>query len=119
MTTSELVARAESVLRSRGFAVNRNTRVRGLSGFLHGFALLAEKGAFSLLLDFADKPSDILAFLAKSTDLRGYSAFIAVREDVLAELAPALGGHARGNIIVYKDAEDFERKLEQALGRCA
>jgi hypothetical protein len=57
VTTSELIARAESVLRSRGFAVNRNARVRGLSGFLHGFALIAEKGIFTLLLDFAENPS--------------------------------------------------------------
>ncbi len=116
MTELELAARAASLLRSRGFSVNLNVRVRGLSGFLHEFALLAEKGIFALLLDFAEKPLDILAFLAKSIDVRGYNTIIAVREDVLAELAPTLGGYARGDIIAYKDAEDFERKLAQVLG---
>jgi hypothetical protein len=116
MTELELAARAESLLKLKGFSVNRRARVRGLSGFLHEFALIAEKGTFTLLLDFAEKTLDILAFLAKSIDLKGYNTIIAVREDVFAELAPILGGYARGNIIAYKDAEDFERKLEQALG---
>lgn len=114
--SEELVARAESALRSKGFSVSRRARVRGLSGFLHEFALLAEKGVFTLLLDFADKPADILAFLAKSMDLRGYNTIVAVKEEVLAELEPTLRGYARGNMIVYKDPEDFERKLSQALG---
>lgn len=112
----ELANRAERVLRSKGFTVSQRARVRGSSGFLHEFALLAEKGVFALLLDFAEKPLDILAFLAKAIDLKGYITIIAAREDLLAEIAPTLGGYARGNIIVYKDAEDFERKLLQALG---
>ena len=116
MAELDLAARAESLLRSNGFSVSPRARVRGLSGFLHEFALLAEKGTFALLLDFAEKPLDILAFLAKSIDLRGYNTIIAVREDVFAELASTLGGYARGNIIAYKDAEDFERKLVQVLG---
>ena len=75
-----------------------------------------KKAHLALLLDFAEKPLDILAFLAKSIDLRGYNTIIAVREDVFAELASTLGGYARGNIIAYKDAKDFERKLAQVLG---
>ena len=61
-------------LLARGFKVETNARVVGLSGLAHSFAVKASKGQLQLFLDVVESVEDLLAFYGKALDLRGARA---------------------------------------------
>jgi hypothetical protein len=101
-------------LLARGFKVETNARVVGLSGLAHSFAVKASKGQLQLFLDVVESVEDLLAFYGKALDLRGVPSLALVRiKEETPEMQQAL--HCVSNALAFKTSEELEEILPKAL----
>jgi len=66
------------IMSGRGFGVEQDAEVRGLSGSDHHFALLATKGAVRIVVDVSTfgSQNDLVSLLGKKMDLMGSDALL-------------------------------------------
>jgi len=112
--SSNLLSTTTRFFQTRGFKVETNARVVGLSGLMHSFALRVSRGPLQLLIDFVEEVEDLLAFYGKALDLRGVPVLALLKiEKVTPEVQQAL--HCMGNVIAFETLDELEENLSRVL----
>jgi len=105
----EVVRLVADTLASMGFNVALNFRVRGLSGYWHTFDIMARR-EYGLLIDVPGSIFELLASMAKRTDVRGFRLLTLVDGSSLQippELLKGVG------LVLFDGPEDLRGKLLQ------
>jgi len=114
MPSGAPAASARKVLEELGFAVEENARVRGLSGFEHGFALVARKGERVVCVSIVKaNPTSIFAEVVKGLDVP--HEIVVAAEGEPPPKAVELSRKRRVQIIAFKSAEELAEELKKAL----
>jgi len=107
-------ASAKAALEELGFSVEEGVRVRGLSGFEHGFALVARKGERVVCVSIVNaSPASIFAEVAKGLDVP--HEIVVAAEGEPPPKAVELSRKRRIQIIAFKSAEELAEELKKAL----
>jgi hypothetical protein len=114
MLSGAPAASARKVLEELGFSVEEGARVRGLSGFEHGFALVARKGDRVVCVSIVRaNPTSIFAEVAKGLDVP--HEIVVAAEGEPPPRAVELSRKGRVKIIAFKSAEELAEELKKAL----
>lgn len=119
LTKKSIIKIVSEFLTSKGFSVNIDFRVRGVSGFEHNFDIFAQRGELKLLIDVLESSIDIVSSLAKRVDIRDYQFLILAERSIVGiprEVESSRSSEMfESGLITYDDVRELCEKLERFL----
>ena len=108
----------KSFLEKHGFSVEHRGSLRGASGIVHVFDLVAVKGDTVLCFDFACADEDsVLRAAVKAMDVRGARVFLLLDQACPSNAPVSLEGKVRVSIVFFEGTEDLLEKVGSAIAQ--
>lgn len=105
----------KELLEREGFEVEVGGALKGSSGLVHIFDVVASKGELMLCFDYVGDLESLLEVLGKTVDVDRVEVYAVSKADT-AKLLPAVLESERPRFLLFEDEEDLASKVKSEVG---
>ena len=118
MERGRWIAVVKKLLKREGFEVEIGGALKGSSGLVHIFDIVASRGELMLCFDYVSDLESLLKVLGKTLDVDHVRVY-AVSEAGTAKLLPIAFESERPRFLLFEDERDLASKVRSELGSYA